>query len=447
MATNPSDSTSPETDPLHQSAPPRNNPVREDNRDHGRPSNAPVTVTPAKTSRSESALAWFQRCQQHQRQQKRRRRCQDRPPETPAAAAWAFFRGTGTGIPFVDASLRRNNQNAVVEDALPALELRDSTGDTGKTRAIVALAARFVVSTRSSLFVSSSPANPRNSTTNDTNAMADRENSPTNAPEPIEGAVVTGQTSEPPLKQKQKKHLLPHVILLDSTMDVTSLHLVNAVSSQLIRHHQQQTQQQQQQQQTHPSAAASLEYDIASSVRRIHYAHVDDPREWVAVLESLRCQLLLQRKKQQEQIAAAMVGGDEDAETEVSTLLLWDGFLSEPGTTQGIQKEVARQLALLLKDCHVGLIYTTSASFGHWVTPHSLLQSAVSSSESKNDDTTHHNSTWRQQPVVIPQTVVLERDDTPGARHDFVATLATGQHGIQPQIQIPYSLSGAGILG
>lgn len=435
MATTPSGATSPEAAPLHPSSPPRNNALQENNcpsNDDYLPGSTTATVfAPAnKTSRSESAWAWFQF---HQRRQKRRRRRRRRyssdNPETPAAAAWAFFRGTSTGIPFVDASLRRHHQ---VEDALPVLELRDATGDTGKTRAMVALAARFVVTTRSSLFASSTK-DPKNASgaMKDTNAIADNE---TTTPQENEGAVVARESSEPPLKQKQRNHPLPRVILLDSTMDVTSLHFVNAVSSQLIRHQQQQTRQ-------HSPSSASLEYDIASSVRRIHYAHVDDPREWVAVLESIRCQLLGQKKKQQEQAATMM---DENEDETTPTLLLWDGFLSEPGITRGIQKEVARQLALLLKDCPVGLIYTTSASFGHWVTPHSLLQSAAASRESFMDGEDTHG-TWGQ-PVVIPQTVVLARDETPEARHDFVATLATtGQPGMQPQI--PYSLSGARILG
>ena len=399
--------TNASTEPLppHQSSPRANHDPSSESHSHRH--NSPAAVAPLK-SRSESALAWFQRCQQ---KRARERRIPDVPPETPAAAAWAFFRASvhgGSGIPFVDESLRRSSHNKhyygpqnQYQYPLPALEIRDDRGSTGKTRTIVSLAARFVVATRPSLFVSS--ASPSNYTENQESER-----------------VATAAPSS----------RLPRVILLDSTLDVTSLHLANTVSSLLIR------------QQHDPSHnVAALEDDIASSLRRIHVAHVDDPREWVAVLESIRCQLLQEaatRHHHHPTTAMLPPNGPNEDEQDFPTLLLWDGFLSEPGTTVGIQKEIARQLALLLKDCHVGLMYTTSASFGRHFHPKSLQSNTPSNAGTNSrDDTTTGAAFTTVEPVA--QTVLLARDETPEARHEFVATLP-GNH------QIPYALSAAGVL-
>lgn len=327
--------------------------------------NHDITTRPsARKTRTESALSWWKRCQQRRTQQ---RRLVDAPPEDPASAAWAFFRRTE--IPFVDESLRCHPQ---YNNQLPAVEIRDNDnrGNTGKTRTLLTLAARFVVSTRPSLFLR-------------TNKERNHHDDTTNAAQE-----------------------LPRVILMDSTLDITPTRLAYAVSSMMLR-------QQQCNDDSETSASvsvATLERDIQGCLDRIHVAHVDDISGWVPVLESIRADLLEQ-------------------EPDFPTLLLWDGFLSEPSDV-GSRMEVTRQLARLLKDCSVGLIYTaSSAMWNHTFNVRHL--------ESKEQGFGLPD-TGLSGPV--SQTIRLERDETPERRHDFVATVSGNN------TKVVYSLSSAGVL-
>lgn len=378
-------------------------------------------------SRSETALAWYRRCQQKRIQE---RRLVDAPPTDPASAAWAFFRSS-TGIPFVDESLRRCCHRQTT-NRLPALEIRDdgthtyngtssggSSGGTGKTRTLLSLAARFVVSTRPSLFTASQEKAHSTIEHNE------------NVPQPtITTTTTTTETtpqSEPPL---------PRVILLDSTMDVTPLKLAYAVSSLLLR--------EQQCDEHTASSSAALEQDIQDCLSRIHIAHTDSSSDisgWVPVLESLRCELLLEQRARNNNNTT--IGEDDDdhhqpqEESCFPTLLLWDGFLSETSDA-GSRMEVTRQLARLLKDCPVGLIYTTSStSWSHHFNVRSL---EVQERDPGQHGTLPANRGYCNSVGPIAQTVRLQRDESEGRRHDFVAIVSPGNN------QIVYSLSAAGVL-
>jgi len=433
-----------------------------------------VLTTVTKKSRSETAWSWFQRYQQ-KRIQKENMRAQEHqiltgcPPRTPLEAAWAFFGPTavatphdnrtepviitgGTGISFVDESFRRhnntnnnnsNNINRSASCSLPALELNDyysnnnhkekdayrmtqRMGATGKTRILLSLAARFVTSTRPCLF-----ANNSRSETAAAGATA--------------AAAAAGGGP------------LPVCLFLDSTMDCTSLALAHAVSSMLIRQSslpslppkQQQQQQQQNDEafsnndstgnnQALPSSSSleNLEDNIASCLARIHLAHVDDPREWVAVLESIRGYFVEQQQQHQQQYTHTTHKRESFQQQLPPILLLWDGLYSEPDTTIGIRKEIARQLTLLVQECPVGFIYTT--------TTNSTSAYRHSNKNSNNMTTTAFDG--NASTIICSQKIQLRcRNDTLDSNgHLFVATI--GGAGGNRQQQIPYSLSAAGVL-
>lgn len=188
-----------------------------------------------------------------------------------------------------------------------------------------------------------------------------------------------------PSRFKGNPGALPYVVVLDSLFDwVGSTHtslISNVVRSTLMR------------QQTEP-----LEEDVLlEALNRIHIASADDALDWVAILEVLRYQFL------------------KNEDTPI--LLIWDGFLEEPGSSSTVSNETVRQLARLLEDCsHVTLVLAMNASSNQWM-------SALTSS---ND---------------IPvRRISLERRNG----KDCLATVPA--HGHLPSQSFPFSLSLSGIL-
>jgi hypothetical protein len=399
---------------------------------HQEPERTPV-------SRSENALSWFLRSRQQRKQE--RQLVQTAKPTDPASAAWAFFR-CGTGIPFVDESLRlcqhyqnhnyhyqqQQHHQQQFAHRLPVLEIRDDKGKTGKTRTLLSLAARFVVSTRPSLF--SNNATNKDTTTSSTG--------------------TTEQAVSPPPP--------PQVIVLDSTLDMTPLKLAYAVSSQLLRQYNPETSSassspstpnggahygNHDKQHNDETMTSSLEQEIQACLSRIQMVHVDDMTEWVPVLESL-CWDLSQAQRhepssQQQPVQRRSEHSNSSMiptvpATATPTLLLWDGFLSEPTRdVAGSRMEVIRQLTRLLQECpNVGLMYTrTSEQHNHHNHPGmSLLRSLEA------------------------QVVRLDREETDGRHHEFVATVLTaaaaagggGGGGSSNPQNVHFSLSAAGVL-
>jgi len=302
---------------------------------------------------TETAYDWWQRS-------KRARAVSSAaPPKDPASAAWAFCRPTssrGTGIAFVDAALRRTSA-APVTSSLPVVDVRGGSA-VGKTWTILSLAARFAVATRPSQFDTST-------------IMFDDENDMSN------GCSV-----------------LPQVIILDSTYDVTTCKLSYAVRSTLLRKMSSSTQDDSTaatQQRNTDDLATAFERDMKDCLSRIHFGTADDLAGWVPLLECLRHQLTA-------------------TSSDHPTLLLWDGFLSEPNPTEAARMEVIRQLERLLLECSVLLITTTGS----------------------------HQYRPREYERFVTHRIRLDRNETSSSNHEYLATV----HGAQ----IPFSISMAGIL-
>jgi hypothetical protein len=271
--------------------------------------------TVALSSRTETAYEWLQRS--------RRKRALAEVPHDPASAAWAFVRSGGSNIAFLDAVLRRQ-----ASEQLPVIDVR---GDCCKTWTVVSLASRFAVATRSSQFQT-----------------------------PLAEDAVS----------------MPHVIVLDSTHDVTTAKLAYAVRSNLLR-------------QSGSSNPGDFKKDTESCLARILVASADDISGWVGLLETLRCKL-------------------SPVSSEHPTLVLWDGFLSEPHN-EASRMEVIRQLARLVQECSVLLLTTSSGNRKH---------------------------EWDK---FVTHRIRLDRNHSASVDgHEFLATV----HGSR----IPFSLSLAGIL-
>jgi hypothetical protein len=169
---------------------------------------------------------------------------------------------------------------------------------------------------------------------------------------------------------------IPQVIVLDSTHDVTTSKLAYAVRSNLLR-------------QSGSSNPGDFQKDAEECLARIHVATVDNISGWVSLLEALRCKL-------------------SPMSSEHPTLVLWDGFLSEPHN-EASRMEVIRQLARLVQECSVLLLTTSSGNRKH---------------------------EWDK---FVTHRVRLDRNHSASVDgHEFLATV----HGSR----IPFSLSLAGIL-
>ena len=329
----------------------------------------------------ETAYEWFQRSQ------RARIARSVAPPTNPTAAAWAFCRPStattssssasfGTGIAFVDAALQRRvfHPQHQQQQQLPVVDIRGST-DTGKTWTIISLAARFVVATRKSQFL-----------------------------------VATGH----PPQREDDGWIPPQVIVFDSQCNVTLPKLVYAVRSLLLRRlsgsgagpsTQEETAEQLHEKTVH------FERDMEDCLSRIQVAQNSsqggDLTGWVPILETVRHQL-------------APTAADHP------TLLLWDGFLSEPDAVshEGARMEVIRQLERVLLDCSVLLITTTTTN-----------TSVVSGAP---DHGGRHRKEWER---FITQRIRLDctaAHSNHNSHYEYLATV----HGTQ----IPFSISMAGIL-
>jgi hypothetical protein len=168
---------------------------------------------------------------------------------------------------------------------------------------------------------------------------------------------------------------LPQVVVLDSKYDVTTSKLAYAVRSTLLRR-------------LSNSSREVFERDMEDCLGRIHVATADDIGGWVPLLEALRCSLT-------------------PLESDTPTLVLWDGFLSEPGQTEASRMEVVRQLDRLVEECSV-LVVTTG-------------QTAQPS--------------WER---FVTHRIRLERNLSTDSGHEFLATV----HGAR----IPFSISLSGVL-
>jgi len=288
----------------------------------------PAPPPSSSSSWTETAHEWYQRS--------RRKRAMDEIPRNPSAAAWSFVRplaaatssssfstdhnsgdaasanrtSAGTGIAFLDAALRRGQ----TPDQLPVVDVRGgsggSSGGCGKTWTIITLAARFVVSTRPSLF--------DEGTTTPNGVEIDEDDIDNN----IDDSV-------PPLPLSS----LPQVIIMDSSMGITVGKLAYVVRSTLLR---------QANYDSSDTGRRKFQRDMASCLGRIHLATAREATDWIPILEALRCELApIDRHP---------------------TLVLWDDFLSEPSDV-GNRMEVIRQLARLLQDCTVLFLSTSSASY------------------------------------------------------------------------------------
>jgi hypothetical protein len=321
-----------------------------------------VVVAVRQSSWTESAYDWWQRS-------KRQHSCATASPKDPGTAAWAFCRPTsangGTGIAFVDSALRRQRQQhgvatttAIAVGATTShcsLPVVDIRGDsfTGKTWTVVSLAARFAVATRQSQF-----------------------------PE-----------------VQEDDSLSPQVILLCSNYDVTVPKLSYAVRSMLLRKlsSSQVEGTAASQECTDPSEV--FESDMNDCLSRIHIATAEDLSGWVPVLETIRQQL------------------SQPASTDHPTVLLWDGFLSEPHQNEAARMEVVRQLERLLLECSILLITTTTGN------------------------SYRRGREWDR---FVTHRIRLDRNDTGttsasgNKQHEYMATVYGAQ--------IPFSISSAGIL-
>jgi hypothetical protein len=262
---------------------------------------------------TETAYDWMKRWQHHA--------SLSWIPHDPSSAAWSFVLvrpgsnhhhhhhhgttdGCGTSIPFIDAVLRQIPPRRLIRggttpiNTLPVIRL---DGEYGKTWTLLTLAARFVVKTRPSKF-----------------PKLDHQH----------------QQHHP------QQHPLPSVIVLDSKHDMTMEKLRVVVRSTLLRDMSTSKEHE-------TKLTQMLEHDMEDCFRRIHIATIsDDGAGWIPILECIRYQLL--------PIASIH-----------PTLLLWDGYLCESygkKKNDSIKFDIVRQIELLLRECNVMMVLTSSLS-------------------------------------------------------------------------------------
>ena len=247
--------------------------------------------------RTETALDWFQRSSRHV----------SKKPKDPSSAALHFVRGN-SGIAPIDAAWKNTSGGNIL-----------LTGTVGKTWTLISLAARFVVATRPTLFAKNTnnednDDNDNNNNNNNNNNDEHHKESSTN-PYPNTNTNTTEDL------------LLPQVIILDSTFDMTHSKISQVVRSTLLRQSPPKEEEEEE---------SIFQEELEDCLERIHIATVDDMLGWVPVLECLR--------------------------PESPTLVLWDGFLSETNSTCD-QMEVIRQVSrLLLQQNHDRMMATVLAT-------------------------------------------------------------------------------------
>jgi hypothetical protein len=138
----------------------------------------------------------------------------------------------------------------------------------------------------------------------------------------------------PTLNGSSPSTSLPFVVIFDSSYDITPSKVRQVVQSTLLRQ---------------PNIDdVDMCHELVACLDRIHVATVaDDTTAWVPLLEALRWELKYNQDRGNKKHPA---------------LLLWDGFLTEPASTEPGKMEVIRQVVRLLEDCSVVLVYTTGYS-------------------------------------------------------------------------------------
>jgi len=257
-----------------------------------------------RSSFMETAYDWLQRS--------KKRRAREKTPRDSSSAAWSFFRNTkskGTGIAFVDAALRPQTgmdpRRFSAKDSFQSLPVIDIRGDVGKTWTLMTIAARFIVTTRPSQFRVAVPVDQ-------------------------DGDEVLPDSSRDQQSIDSSSDLLalPHVIIFDSKGDIVTPKLAHIVRSTLLR--------------LSKCSQFQFEEEMRCCLERIHVSTASDITEWPAILELLRYKL-------------------KPLKDQHPTLILWDGFLSEPTVdNEASRMEVIRQVARLLQECQVVLVTTSS---------------------------------------------------------------------------------------
>jgi hypothetical protein len=134
--------------------------------------------------------------------------------------------------------------------------------------------------------------------------------------------------------QMQGEDPAPQVFLLDSQQDISMARLLYAVRTTLLRRHTN-------------NDKVSFEDDLEDCLRRIHLVTSSDGfLGWVPVLEALRHRL---------------------RSFDAPTLVLWDGFLTEPEASNEISRTlIIRLVQKILTDCTVLWITTTHRRRYQW---------------------------------------------------------------------------------
>jgi hypothetical protein len=259
------------------------------------------------------------------------------PPQTPIAAAWSFFRPSrhdnsnnnnsgGTGLEFIDAALRKRPISPSSSSSMIVMDVR---GSVGKTWTIISLAARFVVATRPSRFLSPNSNN------------------------------------------------LPQVLLFNARYDVAIPKLVYAIRANLLlRSSASKITTTHDRMQQHPVREdepcfadretldyngnhnddwlRQLETEIQECLSRIHIVQTTTPSEWVPILECIRHQIA------DNQNHSRNYDNNDDGNhhptnnsnhthtnnhsSDAFTLILWDGFLHGIPVTDTTRMEIVRQM-------------------------------------------------------------------------------------------------------
>lgn len=410
----------------------------------------------------ESAFDWWCRSKFQQRQQENlagsfnRNDTTSVPLKDSCSAAWAFVRPiTGdsdrtTGIAILDAVLQRFwghqqgdastaatstfvatsfteitftkesseptpawNRNGIGHSRSFRLPVVDIRGDsfTGKTSFLLSLAARFAFATRASRF-------PMEVTSGDDTNMN------TNAPA-VKAACSTGKEQtcccshcNVETEGSHLDRLQPHIILLDSCHQATVLKLASLVrtliDTELSESSRTSCGSFEEKDIPDGRHRSVVESDMENCLERIHVATVDDLAGWAPLLETIRYHLVEKQAK--------------DPWMTTPTLILWDGFLSEPQRQlDSVRVEVIRQVERLLQECgsFVWLVVSTTTT-----------------------DHRHFSQDWdrlvtsRIQLKCCISTSNMKTAANPGAMSQALPRYVATSHGTQ----FPFSITSSGVL-
>jgi hypothetical protein len=392
---------------------------------------------------AETAFEWWQRSESS------RKRCHnEEPPRDVEGAAWAFVQPRldpgshattsvfGTGVSFIDAAILQciHNQHAtsVIPRGIisatrsrgsssrlrrqpPVLEILGDHG-SGKTWSLMALVARFLVATRRTRFSCSNDGAKENNR-HDDDDDDDHEYD-------LDDECSCGAADTPPPT--------PQVILFDSNYGVYVVKLARVVRTLLLQEYQSKAEDDKEcMTQDDPpdwcsAISDQLEYDLNECLSRFHIVTSDDLAGWVPILESIREHM------------------ERTLHTSGPTLLLWDGFLSEPLLlqTDAIKREVVRQLERLLTECSRCLAMTVVSTT---TTPSATSEGAAAQQHTRG------LTDWEK---LVTRRIYLRRivrrgsattcspaDEPHHEQETHVATIL----GSTQQTTIPFSISEAGL--